>query len=137
MIDRTHELPVVRQCEVLELSRSSVYYQRRPVPPADLALMRAIDELHLEFPFAGARMLRDLLRLMGVCVIRGMPVQDSAACRSMIPRDVGPRFRGKPVQRVRRDNPATLDPFSLLGGGRGGAAEVIRAQESRGSSSPV
>lgn len=66
MIDREHELPVVRQCEMLELSRSSVYYLPKPVPPEDLALMRLIDELHLEFPFAGARMLRDLLRLMGL-----------------------------------------------------------------------
>lgn len=65
MIDRAHELPVVRQCEILALWRSSVYYLPRPVPPQDLALMRQIDELHLNFPFAGARMLRDLLRLAG------------------------------------------------------------------------
>lgn len=70
MIDRTHDLPVVRQCEILALSRSSVYYLPRPVPPQDLALMRRIDELHLNFPFAGARMLRDLLRLEGFHVGR-------------------------------------------------------------------
>jgi len=61
MIDRTHELPIVQQCQILELSRSSVYYRPRPVSPADLALMRRIDELHLEYPFAGARLLRDIL----------------------------------------------------------------------------
>jgi putative transposase len=66
MIDREHGLPVVRQCRVLALSRASVYYRGKPTPPADLALMRRIDELHLELPFAGARMLRDLLRLAGV-----------------------------------------------------------------------
>jgi putative transposase len=65
MIDREHELPVVRQCEVLELCRSTVYYLHQPTPPEDLVLMRMIDELHLNFPFAGARMLRDLLRLAG------------------------------------------------------------------------
>lgn len=70
MIDRTHDLPVVRQCEILALSRSSVYYLPRPVPPQDLALMRRIDELHLNLPFAGARMLRDLLRLEGFHVGR-------------------------------------------------------------------
>ncbi len=65
MIDRNDALPVVRQCEILSLSRSSVYSRRQPVSPEDLALMRRIDELHLELPFAGARMLRDLLRLEG------------------------------------------------------------------------
>ena len=70
MIDREHALPVVRRCEVLELNRSTVYYVHQPTPPADLALMRLIDELHLNFPFAGARMLRDLLRLAGFSVGR-------------------------------------------------------------------
>ncbi len=63
MIDRTHDLPVVRQAELLELARSSVYYEPQPIPDIDLRLMRRIDELHLEHPFAGARMLRDMLRL--------------------------------------------------------------------------
>ena len=65
MIDRKHKLSVTRQCRILNLSRSSVYYRARPVSLADLALMRRIDELHLEYPFAGARMLRDLLRREG------------------------------------------------------------------------
>ena len=59
MIDRTHALPIVRQAKALGISRSSVYYLPRPVPAADLAVMRRMDELHLEFPFAGSRMLRD------------------------------------------------------------------------------
>ena len=62
MIDREHELPLTRQAELLTLSRSSIYYEPRPLPEADLAIMRRIDELHLEYPFAGSRMLRDLLR---------------------------------------------------------------------------
>src|SRR6266545_1520877 len=61
MIDPTHSLPIVRQAQLLELSRSSVYYQPQSTSDADLALMRRIDELHLEHPFAGSRMLRDLL----------------------------------------------------------------------------
>lgn len=61
MIDRTHNLPVVRQCEILELARSTAYYTPKPTSPEDLALMRRIDELHLDYPFAGSRMLRDLL----------------------------------------------------------------------------
>lgn len=65
MIRRTHALPMVRQCQLLELARSTAYYQPTPVSSADLALMRRIDELHLAYPFAGARMLRDLLRREG------------------------------------------------------------------------
>lgn len=70
MIDRTHDLPVARQAKALGLARSSVYYQPQPVSDADLALMRRMDELHLEWPFAGARMLRDLLRREGTMVGR-------------------------------------------------------------------
>jgi putative transposase len=62
MIDRTHELPIVRQCRILELSRSTAYYQPGLVSPDELALMRRIDELHLEHPFAGARMLSRMLK---------------------------------------------------------------------------
>jgi putative transposase len=61
MIDRAHDLPICKQAEALNISRGSVYYLPRPVSAADLALMRRIDELHLEFPFAGSRMLRGLL----------------------------------------------------------------------------
>ena len=61
MIDRTHALPVTRQAEALGISRGAVYYVPRPLSAWDLALMRAIDALHLDFPFAGARMLRRLL----------------------------------------------------------------------------
>ena len=65
MIDRTHELPVTKQAAALSISRGSVYYLPRPVSAADLAIMRRLDELHLEFPFAGARMLRGLLAAKG------------------------------------------------------------------------
>ena len=65
MIDRAHDLPISKQAEVLNISRGTVYYLPRPVSAADLALMRRIDELHLEFPFAGARMLRGLLAAEG------------------------------------------------------------------------
>jgi putative transposase len=61
MIDPKDNLPVTRQAGLLGRSRSSVYYQPRPVNERDLALMHRIDRLHLEYPFAGARMLRDML----------------------------------------------------------------------------
>ena len=66
MIDRSHELSVSRQAKVLNISRGSVYYEPRPVSAADLAIMRRIDELHLDYPFAGSRMLRDMLGREGV-----------------------------------------------------------------------
>jgi putative transposase len=65
MIDRTHQLPIGQQCQLLQLARSTAYYQSRPVSDTTLALMRRIDELHLQYPFAGARMLRDVLRREG------------------------------------------------------------------------
>lgn len=70
MIDRSHELAVKHQAELLGISRGSVYYLPKPTSPADLALMRAIDELHLEHPFAGSRMLRDMLQARGLEVGR-------------------------------------------------------------------
>lgn len=66
MIDATHELPICRQAELMDISRSNVYYLPKPVSATDLAVMRRIDELHLSHPFAGARMLRDMLKLQGV-----------------------------------------------------------------------
>ena len=65
MIDRGHALSVSKQAKAAGLARSTVYYLPRPVSPADLKLMRQLDELHLEFPFAGARMLRRLLATSG------------------------------------------------------------------------
>jgi putative transposase len=70
MIDRGHNLSLGRQAELLGLSRSTLYYEPRPVPAAELAIMRRIDELHLDYPFAGSRMLRDLLRGEGVVIGR-------------------------------------------------------------------
>ncbi len=65
MIDREHELSLTRQAEILNISRGSIYYLPEPASAVDLALMRRMDELHLELPFAGSRMLRDLLAAEG------------------------------------------------------------------------
>ena len=70
MIDRNHELAVSQQARELGISRGSVYYLPRPVSVDDLAVMRRIDGLHLDYPFAGARMLRDLLAGEGIVVGR-------------------------------------------------------------------
>ena len=70
MIDRDHDLPVTKQAAALGVARRSVYYKPRSVSAEDLKLMRRIDELHLDYPFAGARMLRDLLRRESVIVGR-------------------------------------------------------------------
>lgn len=65
MIDSHHGLPISKQAQALGISRGSVYDLSRPVSPTDLAVMRRMDELHLEFPFAGSRMLRDFLNRKG------------------------------------------------------------------------
>jgi len=70
MIDPEHVLSICKQAEELEISRSTVYYHPRPVSDADLMLMRRIDELHINYPFAGSRMLRDMLSQQGIEVGR-------------------------------------------------------------------
>ena len=70
MIERDHALPLAHQAQQFGISRGSIYYLPRPVSETDLPIMRRIDELHLLYPFAGSRMLRDLLRQEGVSVGR-------------------------------------------------------------------
>ncbi len=70
MIDRAHALPVTRQCQLLDLNRSSVYYQPTGASDADLQLMRRIDEMHLKRPFYGSRRIRDWLQDEGFAVNR-------------------------------------------------------------------
>ena len=70
MIDREHGLPVTKQVEALNISRGSVYYLPRPVPACDLAVMRRMDQLHMDYPFAGARMLCGLLNGEGFSIGR-------------------------------------------------------------------
>ena len=65
MIDREHKLPLTRQGQILELSRSSLYYEAVPISAHDLELMRFIDEIHLKHPFMGSRSIRDQLQGMG------------------------------------------------------------------------
>lgn len=70
MIDRTHDLPIARQAKVLNISRGTVYYKPRAVSAEELKIMRRLDELHLDYPFAGSRMLRDMLNREGVSIGR-------------------------------------------------------------------
>jgi len=65
MISPEHPLPVVQQCGLIALAPSTFYYRPEPVSEQDLKTMLRMDQLHLEMPFAGARMLRDKLRLEG------------------------------------------------------------------------
>jgi len=70
MIDRDHQLPLARQAGLLAISRGTAYYRPQPVPLSDLAIMRRLDELHLEYPFMGSRMLRDMLHREGIAAGR-------------------------------------------------------------------
>lgn len=66
MIDKDDRLPITRQCQLLDINRSTVYYRPTPVSDEDLALMRRIDEMHLERPFLGSRRIRDWLEEKGI-----------------------------------------------------------------------
>lgn len=70
MINRTHRLSLTKQAKALGLSRGSLYYRPSPVSKDDQRFMNRLDQLHLALPFAGARMLRDLLRQEGLMVGR-------------------------------------------------------------------
>ena len=75
MIDRGHGLPLTRQAAMLGISRGSLYYSACPVSEAELAIMRRIDELHLDYPFAGSRML------LICCVARASRLGESKSRR--------------------------------------------------------
>jgi len=70
MIDKEHELPITKQCKILELSRSSIYYEPTPASDKDRELMRLIDEIHLEEPYLGSRGMKRILRMKGCSVGR-------------------------------------------------------------------
>jgi putative transposase len=65
MIDAEHDLPLTRQADLLDISRSTIYYEAAGPSERDLEIMREIDRLHMDYPYMGARMLRDTLRLAG------------------------------------------------------------------------
>jgi putative transposase len=70
MIDRSHELALATQARLLGIARSTVYRDPQAVSASDLAVMRRIDELHLNHPFAGSRMLRAMLGHEGITIGR-------------------------------------------------------------------
>ena len=94
MIDRHHELSITRQARLVGISRSSVYYTPKPVSDADLARMRRIDALHMNYPFAGSRLLRDLLnRQCGVDAVLADPVDRKRVGRLMRQMDISALYR--------------------------------------------
>ena len=70
MVDRKDPLPVIRQCELLDLPRSTFYHVPRPVTDEELELMALIDRCHLKYPFYGSRRIRDWLDDQGHTVNR-------------------------------------------------------------------
>ena len=61
MIDKTHQLSVRQQSQLIQINRSTLYYKSKEISSTDLSLMRLIDEIHLDYPFMGSRMIRDML----------------------------------------------------------------------------
>ena len=74
MIDMEHKLPITKQCKILELSRSSIYYEPTPVSDKDRELMRLIDEIHLEEPYLGSRRIKSILKRKGYKVRNGTTI---------------------------------------------------------------
>ena len=109
MIDRSHKLSLSKQAAVVGISRGSVYYLPKPVSAADLGLMRRMDELHLELPFAGSRMLRDLLNAQGAAVNVTPPAKPESDQVSLV--DVG---ADAVAERLRAVDPNTLSPLEAL-----------------------
>jgi len=107
MIDKTHKLAVVRQVQLLDLSRSSVYYPPQPMPETDFRLMRRMDERHLEHPFAGSRMLRDLLKLEGVEIGRKHV--------ATLMRKMGIEALYRKANTSRRNHAHRISPYLLRG----------------------
>ena len=70
MIDRSHDLPLTRQAQLMQISRGSIYYRRKPPCSKQEQVMHSLDALHVAHPFAGSRMLRGLLQRQGQCVGR-------------------------------------------------------------------
>ncbi len=65
MIDKEHELPITKQCHILQLSRSNLYYVPAPANDKDRERMRLIDEIHLEEPYLGSRGMKSIVRMRG------------------------------------------------------------------------
>ena len=107
MINRKHDLSVARQAELLGLSRSSVYYEAASTSLEALALMRRLDELHLQWPFMGSRMLRDQLAQQGIMVGRRHV--------STLMRKMGIEALYRKPQTSRRHAAHTVYPYLLRG----------------------
>jgi len=107
MINRAHTLSLTQQAKLVGVSRGTVYYRPKPVPPEDLQLMRRMDELHLEFPFAGNRMLRDLLHREGYTIGR-------KRVRSLM-RRMGLKALYRKPNTSKRGKGHTIYPYLLRG----------------------
>ena len=117
MIDLGHALPLAAQARQLVTSRGSIYYLPRAVSETDLAIMRRIDELHLLYPFAGSRMLRDMLRQERMNTGCGRCIRSSRiAARTNLP-GAGPYFprSGRRSKRPRNAHSARRTPPHLVG----------------------
>jgi len=105
MIAPNHALSITRQAALMAVSRAAVYYVPRPLPERDLQLMRRMDELHLEAPFAGSRLLRDLLNAEGIAVGR-------KHVRTLM-RRMGIEALYRKPRTSRRDPKAAVFPYLL------------------------
>ena len=130
MIDRSHELALATQARLLGIARSTVYRESRPVSAADLAAMRRIDELHLDYPFAGSRLMRSMLANEGMFIGR-------RHVRTLMGRmRIEALYRRPRAQASGQSPAATTQPSIRLAGvvlGRGPAWRLHGREMSRAS----
>ena len=134
-IHEKHDLSKTRRCELLDVPRSSAYYRGESVSEADLAVMRLIDEIHLQLPFYGSRRMRDELEERGHTVnrkrvqrlMRQMDLSaDSGPTRSPNPAQADHRFRFNPITNSGRTrSPSPVPSRSLFRGGRNRSGRLV------------
>ena len=109
-INVSHPLPVVKQCKLMEISRSTAYYQPKEVSDEALSLMRKLDELHLLYPFYGSRRLRDALYDEHKLVVNRKRVQ-----RLMVLMGIQAIYPGKHKRTSEPNRAHKIYPYLLKG----------------------
>ena len=128
-IHEQHALPKTRRCELLDVARSSGYYRREPVGEADLAVMRLIDEIHLQWPFYGSRRMRDALEERGHTVNRK---QIQRLMRQMDLRALYPRRRTSQPSQGHKIYPYLLRDLSIERANQAWASDICYIPMAKG-----
>lgn len=129
MVDRGSQVPVVRQCQLLELCRSGAYYEPMTAPAADLQMVRLVDEAHLQYCWYGSRNIVDWLRKRGVHVNRK---RVQRLMRQAGIHSTAPQPRGKKAGKEHKIYPYLLRGLSIRRPNQVWAADITYIPMPRG-----